>query len=131
MLKLRTRKTTRQEIENMGHANPICNLMHTRVNVHGMHFNFCDGDCGGICSRRIDKKIVQKYKPVNTMPDYESNPGVWILDDAESEAYFIIYSDCHRKNAHKGTQTCIGPRNLTDSEASSALAGLLTFLNNI
>jgi hypothetical protein len=42
-------------------------------------------------------------KPNITMPDLESNPGVWILQDEVSGISFIIFSDLYKKNHFKGT----------------------------
>lgn len=40
-------------------------------------------------------------KPNNNIPDFESNPHVWLYES--ENMYLIIYSDCLRKNAFKGT----------------------------
>lgn len=42
-------------------------------------------------------------QPLNTMPEFESNPGVWILDDTETGEFIMVFSDSYRKNAFKGT----------------------------
>lgn len=42
-------------------------------------------------------------KPLITMPEYESSPGLWIFTDKETGIEFFIWSDVHKKNAFKGT----------------------------
>lgn len=42
-------------------------------------------------------------KPNVTFTDYESAPGVWILDDMKSGITWHIWSDEHHKNPWKGT----------------------------
>lgn len=45
-----------------------------------------------------------KYgKPLLTMPDWESNPGLWLFKNPANDDTIMIWSDTHRKNAYKGT----------------------------
>jgi hypothetical protein len=56
--------------------------------------------------RTIDQqreRFLRLGKPNATLPELESNPGVWIFDDTQSPAVILVFSDCHRKNAFKGT----------------------------
>lgn len=41
--------------------------------------------------------------PLAKVPEFESNPGLWVLDDAPSGIVFMIWSDVFKKNAWKGT----------------------------
>lgn len=45
--------------------------------------------------------LLKLGKPHNNIPDFESNPHVWLYES--ENMYLIIYSDCLRKNAFKGT----------------------------
>lgn len=45
-------------------------------------------------------------KPLGIAKDLESEPGVWMLSTADDRHQWVIFSDCHRKNAWKGGQIC-------------------------
>ena len=51
----------------------------------------------------FNDNIKKLGKPNCTMRGYDSVPGMWLFDDTLSGARFVLYSDCHRKNAFKGT----------------------------
>jgi hypothetical protein len=46
-------------------------------------------------------------KPLAHARDLESSPGVWWLATADHSYHYVIFSDCHRKNAWKGGQICM------------------------
>jgi hypothetical protein len=41
--------------------------------------------------------------PLVRVREYESSPGLWVLDDTESGITFLIWSDGYKKNPWKGT----------------------------
>lgn len=62
-------------------------------------------------------------RPLAIAHDLESEPGVWWLSTPDSRYDFVVFSDCHRKNAWKGGQLCIArPRS---SPMTPQHAGLL------
>jgi len=50
-----------------------------------------------------DDFIKKLGKPLATLPDFESNPGIWVFTDSLTSFTFLIYSDCYKKNYYKGT----------------------------
>lgn len=56
-------------------------------------------------------------KPLFSIPDYESNPQVWLVLTDMDGVWFTIYSDAKRKNCYKGTSVEIGGiMGMTDDE---------------
>lgn len=102
MLVLRQGKMPRKELYKMAEEHTRIDMeIYRRINSHrdampssGLRFITAVNEC-------IRTGLLGK--PLNHMKDYESNPGVWILDDTETGNYVMLYSDCHRKNAFKGT----------------------------
>lgn len=108
-LELRTRKVTRKLVEELAgktyalnnhiyrhyekisRTAPLDNMFHVRSLIKS-------GALG---------------KPLVHMAEYESNPGVWILEDTDSDDYVILFSDVHRTNAFKGTSIESSTRNDT------------------
>lgn len=68
-------------------------------------------------------------KPNVTMRGYESNPGVWVLDDSKSGITWHIWSDGHKKNCFKGTSyEVFYPVDITDKEMCDAVTRLFNKL---
>jgi hypothetical protein len=42
-------------------------------------------------------------EPLVRVREYESSPGLWVLDDGDTGIVFLVWSDCYKKNAWKGT----------------------------
>lgn len=97
-LVLEKRKHTRKDVLSLGNSTRIDNLLHYNTNNKINFYSFM------YIRDMIDYCVRSGYmgKPLIHM-DYESNPGVWILSDSDSDLKYIIYSDVHRKNAYKGT----------------------------
>lgn len=72
-------------------------------------------------------KLIKKLgEPLVTMPDFESNPGLWMFSDIQSGITFMVWSDCHRKNAFKGTSFEV--LKTSDDTVVADLAGAFTRL---
>ncbi len=60
--------------------------------------------------------LLKLGKPNNNIPDFESNPHVWLYES--ENIILIIYSDCLKKNAFKGTSAEIILKNsISEKEA--------------
>lgn len=58
--------------------------------------------------------LLKLGKHNNSIPEFESNPQVWLYES--DNMYLIIYSDCLRKNAFKGTSAEIILKNSISEE---------------
>jgi len=103
MLVQRTKKLTRKEALQM--ADKAAHLLNVLMGYElTKWFDGCfkkDMDKYWIFGDVLVKQI--PTKPLVHMPDFESNPGVWVYEDTETKVVWMIYSDCHKKNAYKGT----------------------------
>jgi hypothetical protein len=76
------------------------------------------------------KNFDKMGKPNATLREFESNPGLWIFFDVESNITFYVISDCHRKNAYKGTSWEV-PSNTPLSKLPAALARVLAYIDSM
>lgn len=55
--------------------------------------------------RDIHSTMIAKVlgKPMLIMREYESSPGLWLLDDTDTGITFLVWSDGYKKNPWKGT----------------------------
>ena len=61
-----------------------------------------------------EEHLLKLGKPHNNIPDFESNPHVWLYES--ENIILIIYSDCLKKNAFKGTSAEIILKNSISEE---------------
>lgn len=64
-------------------------------------------------------------RPLAIAKDLEAKPGIWWLSTPDGAHNFVIFSDCHRKNAWKGGQLCVEvPEGRTLSPQSESVKAL-------
>lgn len=129
MLIQRTKKLTRKEAYKLGEKSiHFLNLL----NLYGLYewFRSCFKNETDQYRAYGDFVIKQLSKPLIHMPDYESNPGLWVYEDTDTGTTWMIYSDCHKKNAYMGTSfELIFPENITVSDIKKTIANFFTHFN--
>lgn len=103
MIKLREGEITVKDAYHLGeYSEPIMNLAvqmddKERTLFHNLFFN---DDTLLLPGSDAVKNI---GKPNVIVRDFESSPGLWVLDDEETEITFLIWSDGYKKQPWKGT----------------------------
>lgn len=76
-----------------------------------------------------EETIKRLGKPNLNVKEYESFPGVWILDDLKSGINWLIWSDLHHRHPWKGTSfELVLPQYITDETMIDSLKRLVLFL---
>jgi hypothetical protein len=125
-MKQRFNKITRNECLILANkAKRVDALLYENKNLKKIWGDFIDTELFWNFSSVISKL----GSPLVTMPDYESNPGIWIFDDEPTGITFLIWSDCHRANSYKGTSyECItSEKNI--AEIGEAFKRLIDYLS--
>ena len=116
-----TRRVTRSEITNIGSHTLYGTLVihRCRKALRKMNKDLLTGDHLWIGFNR-GRAVVNLGKPNVTLPELESNPGVWVFEHT-SGIILLIFSDGHRKNCYRGTSYELAnvPDNFDDAMALS------------
>jgi len=98
-------KLTRKQAMELAHqSESLINLSHTSKNLSKL----LSKTLGSLDLDSIfwsSSRVVQKLgKPNVIMPEFESSPGLWVLDDELTGIRWMIWSDGYKKNPWKGTK---------------------------
>ena len=123
-----TGKMTRaQALELGGNASNVFSMQREQKELQSTISKFMETDLFW----KSDVWIKKLGKPSTSIPEFESNPGIWVFLDNETGIKFLIWSDCHRKNAYKGTSyESIIPENKT-IDLNKSFSRLLEYLNSL
>ncbi len=129
MITLRRGKITKEDIEATAASTEVLiNLPYTFPNVNDWMLNFTHVKLAGgspLIYNLHGDTVIKSFgvRPSCVIHDYDSSPGVWVVDDTETGIVWYVYSDLYRKKHFKGTSYELQiPDNVTEDQLILAIS---------
>lgn len=80
----------------------------------------------------ISHSISSWPEPLVRLRNFESSPGLWIIDDDKSGTIFLVFSDMYKKHPSRGTSyEAIFPATMTQDERVSSIKRLFEYIEEL